>query len=120
MHQAIPHQTVKRSHRGRSPRRPVLALAALCVTAQGHGPPEVALDATASGPLLDQRRLADPGLAAEQQHRRPSEAGLGDGGLDNGQLVAPPDEPGVRPSLRHSLQYHRDHGGRRPFGLSAI
>ena len=49
------------------------------VAADGHAPPDVEVDAGSVGGFADQGRLADPGVAADEEDRGDTGLGVGEG-----------------------------------------
>ena len=65
------------------------------VAADGDATPDVQAHPGPLGGLGDQRRLPDPGIAADQQDRRDTGPGVREGALEERQLIGSSDEVGV-------------------------
>ncbi|HET7174008.1 MAG TPA: hypothetical protein VFI30_07010 [Nocardioidaceae bacterium] len=109
----------RRDERARERR---VGIEAAPLTAARHDPPAAAR--SARGSLLEQARLTDPGLAGEQQHRRPEArqvpAKLGQFPLAAGQRTGssqvPPAAPHPRRFQRGTLVVCQREGGREAIG----
>ena len=64
------------------------------LAAHRHAPPHEQVSAGTAGALGDQRRLADAGVTADQQHPRTPLSGHVDDAVERRQLTAAPDEVG--------------------------